>query len=94
MCKCATRNSRVVRQRGSSTAIPATIVPSNIAAIIQGTFTVKRGHIYWTNMGIPNLNDGSIERATGVNFKYEETWGNGAGASASIVLTCGTRIAV
>jgi len=21
------------------------------------------GHIYWTNMGIPNLNDGSIERA-------------------------------
>ena len=24
---------------------------------------VERGHIYWTNMGIPNLNDGSIERA-------------------------------
>jgi sugar lactone lactonase YvrE len=24
---------------------------------------VKGGHIYWTNMGIPNLNDGSIERA-------------------------------
>src|ERR1700752_165781 len=24
---------------------------------------VKAGHIYWTNMGIPNLNDGSIERA-------------------------------
>ncbi|MDL2406856.1 3-hydroxyacyl-CoA dehydrogenase [Rhizobium calliandrae] len=23
----------------------------------------KAGHIYWTNMGIPNLNDGSIERA-------------------------------
>ncbi|HTO60148.1 MAG TPA: 3-hydroxyacyl-CoA dehydrogenase [Bradyrhizobium sp.] len=23
----------------------------------------KRGHIYWTNMGVPNLNDGSIERA-------------------------------
>ena len=21
------------------------------------------GHIYWTNMGIPNLDDGSIERA-------------------------------
>src|SRR6266436_4443040 len=21
------------------------------------------GHIYWTNMGVPNLNDGSIERA-------------------------------
>jgi hypothetical protein len=24
---------------------------------------VRAGHIYWTNMGIPNLNDGSIERA-------------------------------
>ncbi|WP_027545714.1 hypothetical protein [Bradyrhizobium sp. WSM2254] len=24
---------------------------------------VEKGHIYWTNMGIPNLNDGSIERA-------------------------------
>ena len=21
------------------------------------------GHIYWTNMGVPNLDDGSIERA-------------------------------
>ena len=24
---------------------------------------VDAGHIYWTNMGIPNLSDGSIERA-------------------------------
>jgi sugar lactone lactonase YvrE len=24
---------------------------------------VDAGHIYWTNMGIPNLNDGSIERS-------------------------------
>src|SRR5499427_8338597 len=24
---------------------------------------VKAGHIYWTNMGVPSLNDGSIERA-------------------------------
>lgn len=24
---------------------------------------VKNGHVYWTNMGVPNLNDGSIERA-------------------------------
>jgi hypothetical protein len=24
---------------------------------------VEVGHIYWTNMGIPNLDDGSIERA-------------------------------
>jgi hypothetical protein len=23
----------------------------------------EAGHIYWTNMGVPNLNDGSIERA-------------------------------
>src|SRR6202451_1816860 len=24
---------------------------------------VEAGHIYWTNMGLPNLNDGSVERA-------------------------------
>ena len=24
---------------------------------------VETGHIYWTDMGIPNVNDGSIERA-------------------------------
>jgi len=24
---------------------------------------VEAGHIYWTNMGIPNVNDGSLERA-------------------------------
>src|SRR6516165_4946873 len=24
---------------------------------------VEAGHIYWTNMGVPDLNDGSIERA-------------------------------
>src|SRR4051794_31604112 len=24
---------------------------------------VDAGHIYWTNMGVPNLSDGSIERA-------------------------------
>jgi hypothetical protein len=24
---------------------------------------VKAGHLYWTNMGVPSLNDGSIERA-------------------------------
>jgi hypothetical protein len=22
----------------------------------------RAGHVYWTNMGVPNLNDGSIER--------------------------------
>ena len=32
---------------------------------------VESGHIYWTNMGDPNLNDGSIERAdlNGLNRK-------------------------
>ena len=24
---------------------------------------VEAGHVYWTNMGIPSINDGSIERA-------------------------------
>src|SRR5580692_7050003 len=24
---------------------------------------VEAGHVYWTNMGVPNLDDGSIERA-------------------------------
>src|SRR5476651_94200 len=24
---------------------------------------VEAGHIYWTNMGVPNINDGSVERA-------------------------------
>src|SRR5271168_417203 len=24
---------------------------------------VEAGHIYWTNMGVPNFNDGTIERA-------------------------------
>ena len=24
---------------------------------------VEAGHVYWTNMGIPSVNDGSIERA-------------------------------
>src|ERR1700758_3370716 len=31
-------------------------LPDGIAVDVQA------GHIYWTNMGIPNLNDGSIER--------------------------------
>jgi hypothetical protein len=32
-------------------------LPDGIAVDVAG------GHIYWTNMGIPNLDDGSIERA-------------------------------
>jgi DNA-binding beta-propeller fold protein YncE len=33
---------------------------------------VEAGHIYWTNMGVPNLNDGTIERADldGGNRKF------------------------
>jgi Low-density lipoprotein receptor repeat class B len=34
----------------------------NIVGGIHGT-VAEAGHIYWTNMGIPNLSDGSIERA-------------------------------
>jgi hypothetical protein len=33
---------------------------------------VDAGHIYWTNMGVPNLNDGSIERAD-INGKNRKT---------------------
>jgi DNA-binding beta-propeller fold protein YncE len=32
-------------------------MPDGVAVDVEG------GHIYWTNMGVPNLNDGSIERA-------------------------------
>jgi hypothetical protein len=32
-------------------------LPDGIAVDVQA------GHVYWTNMGVPNLNDGSIERA-------------------------------
>jgi len=32
-------------------------IPDGIAVDVQA------GHIYWTNMGVPRLNDGSIERA-------------------------------
>ena len=33
---------------------------------------VEAGHVYWTNMGVPSLNDGSIERADldGKNRKF------------------------
>jgi hypothetical protein len=39
---------------------------------------VEAGHIYWTNMGIPNLDDGSIERADldGKNRKVIVAKGN------------------
>jgi hypothetical protein len=43
---------------------------SNQKVIVKGcrhpdgiVVDVEAGHIYWTDMGVPNLNDGSIERA-------------------------------
>jgi hypothetical protein len=43
---------------------------SNRSTIVTGchlpdgiVVDVEAGHIYWTNMGVPNLNDGSVERA-------------------------------
>jgi DNA-binding beta-propeller fold protein YncE len=33
---------------------------------------VEAGHIYWTNMGVPNLNDGSVERAD-LDGKHRQT---------------------
>jgi len=42
---------------GKKTLVTGCRKPDGIAV------DVKEGHIYWTNMGVPNLNDGSIERA-------------------------------
>jgi hypothetical protein len=39
------------------TIVTESRLPDGIAVNVQA------GHIYWTNMGVPNLNDGSIERA-------------------------------
>ena len=38
---------------------------------LMGRIDVESGHIHWTNMGDPNVNDGSIERANlnGLNRK-------------------------
>ena len=48
-----------VKPDGSDKKIMATggHMPDGIAV------DVEAGHLYWTNMGIPNLDDGSIERA-------------------------------
>ena len=43
---------------------------SDLRAVVEGTgqypdgvaVDADAGHIYWTNMGVPHLNDGSIER--------------------------------
>jgi len=41
----------------SRTLVTGCHLPDGIAIDVEG------GHFYWTNMGVPNLNDGSIERA-------------------------------
>jgi hypothetical protein len=40
------------------------VILNDLAHLPDGIVVdVQRGHIYWTNMGIPHLNDGCIERA-------------------------------
>jgi hypothetical protein len=40
------------------------VILNDLAHLPDGIVVdVERGHIYWTNMGIPHLNDGCIERA-------------------------------
>jgi hypothetical protein len=52
-------NIHVMNTDGSDrkTIVTGCHLPDGIVA------DVEAGHIYWTNMGVPNLNDGSIERA-------------------------------
>jgi DNA-binding beta-propeller fold protein YncE len=53
---------------GSSRRIIATDCPYPDGVVVD----VAAGHVYWTNMGVPRLNDGSIERADfdGKNRKF------------------------
>jgi hypothetical protein len=53
---------------GSSRRIIATDRPYPDGVVVD----VAAGHVYWTNMGVPRLNDGSIERADfdGKNRKF------------------------
>jgi hypothetical protein len=44
---------------GSDSKVIVTDCPIPDGVVVD----VNAGHIYWTNMGVPNLNDGSIERA-------------------------------
>jgi hypothetical protein len=44
---------------GSHRTVLATDCPHPDGIVVD----VDAGHVYWTNMGIPSLNDGSIERA-------------------------------
>ena len=53
---------------GSNRRIIATDCPYPDGIVVD----VAAGHVYWTNMGVPRLNDGSIERADvdGRNRKF------------------------
>ena len=53
---------------GSNRRIIATDCPYPDGVVVD----VAAGHVYWTNMGVPRLNDGSIERADvdGKNRKF------------------------
>ena len=57
---------------GSETIVSDCHLPDGIVV------DVEAGHIYWTNMGIPSLNDGSVERADidGKNRKVIVTQGD------------------
>jgi hypothetical protein len=40
------------------------VIVNDLAHLPDGIVVdVERGHIFWTNMGVPHLNDGSVERA-------------------------------
>ena len=44
---------------GSNRSVIATDCPHPDGIVVDG----EAGHVYWTNMGVPSRNDGSIERA-------------------------------
>src|SRR5262249_27360429 len=44
---------------GSHRSVIATDCPHPDGIVVD----VEAGHVYWTNMGVPSRNDGSIERA-------------------------------
>ena len=48
-----------MRPDGADRKILATDCPHPDGIVVD----VEAGHVYWTNMGVPSLNDGSIERA-------------------------------
>src|SRR3954470_22672524 len=48
-----------VNSDGSDRKVLVTDCPLPDGVVVD----VEAGHLYWTNMGVPSLNDGSIERA-------------------------------